>query len=258
MNCYDIKNLINTKEFGKNIFYFDKIDSTNNEAKRSINNGISHGDVFIAENQTNGRGRMGRNWISSRGNGIYMSVVAKQDACIDELPKITLASGLAVCKAINSVVPCKAVIKWPNDILIAGKKICGILTELVHDSDNTYAIIGIGINVNNVYIPDEIKYKASSILIQTGQKYSRTKLIVEILNNMEIYYSRYKNNDKTLIDEYKTFCLSIGKTVFVNKNNQQIIGKVIDISSSGRLIVKSDNSVILEINSGEVSIQGIY
>ena len=167
----NITNLLNTDFIGKKIIYFDSIDSTNTHAK-SIGNESEDGTVIISEEQTNGRGRVGRLWHSKKYEGIWMSIILKPDINPIEAPFITLIVGASVVRALNKL-GIESYIKWPNDLIINGKKICGILTELSAEVDKVnYVVAGIGINVKSMEFDDEISNVATSIY-KEGYKVTR-------------------------------------------------------------------------------------
>lgn len=249
MDLKKIPNYLDTKFIGKNIIVLDKTDSTNSECKRNPEK--PDGTVYIADIQTNGRGRLGRSWESPKGTGAYFSIILKPNLAPEYVSQITLAAGLAVCKAI------KGKIKYPNDIVISTKKVCGILTEYVAGK-SPFCICGIGINVNTISFPDELKSRATSLYIETSKVQNRSEIVARVLNEFEIIYAEFlKNGLKNIIDEYKENCVTIGNNVVVIKNSETISGKCTDITVDGKLIIETENKIIT-VNSGEVSVRGIY
>jgi BirA family biotin operon repressor/biotin-[acetyl-CoA-carboxylase] ligase len=243
------------------VFTYDTIDSTNNEAKRSaINNNISSG-IFISEEQTEGKGRRGRNWISPLYSGIWMSLLIRPNIHPKSASMLTLMTGLAVTKAINNYTNLKAKIKWPNDIVVNGKKICGILTEMSSEMEYVnYVVVGIGINVNTDFFPEDITNIATSLKIEGKKKYSRKELLVNIIKEFEILYDEFlKNNDLELIrEEYNRLCVNVDRDIKVEKSGEIIIGQGLGINSNGELIVKTKENTQIIVTSGEVSVRGLY
>ncbi len=250
---YTVKNGLNTKFIGQNIFVYPETDSTNNRAKAEY--ASPDGSLFIAEIQTGGKGRLGRGWEAPAGVGIWMSILLKPDLSPSDVSQITLIAGLAVCRAIG----CGAKIKWPNDIVIGSKKVCGILTEMSAEMERVnYVVCGIGINVNIESFDRELAKKATSLLIESGIKYDRPEIIRRVLTEFELLYSDFlKNGLKNILPEYKRLCVTLNREVQVIYKHETIIAAAVDISEEGSLIVEKDGRKIT-VNSGEVSVRGIY
>ncbi len=244
---------LKTEFIGKNIFYFDKTDSTNDRAKAEHD--APDGSLFIAETQNGGKGRRGRAWTSPRGEGIFMSLLLKPDIPPDEISQITLIAGLAVCRAVGN----DAIIKWPNDVVINSKKICGILTELAAEDDMiSYVVCGIGINVNTEKFDAELAERATSLLIETGKKHKRAEIVQSVLTEFEALYKEFlKNRLDNILPEYEKMCVTIGREVNVVYRNKSINGMAAGIASDGSLIVDTPEGRIT-VSSGEVSVRGMY
>lgn len=233
------------------VYYFKSVKSTNTEAKNTEN--VPDGSVFIAESQTGGRGRLGRKWASPGGRGIWMSIYLTPEIPAADVSLLTLTAGLAVCRVIK-----KSQIKWPNDVLINGKKVCGILTEMSAEIDRTAkVIVGMGINVNNEFFSIDLIDKATSLYLETGEKHSREKLAAEILKEFFALYADFKERGFSAIaTEYKRKCVTLGREVVVIKNGGEIRAVAEDITPFGELVVKTENG-FLTVNSGEVSVRGL-
>lgn len=258
----EISPYLNTYYIGKQINYFNSIDSTNNEAKKLAASGCSEGTVIISEEQTMGRGRLGRNWVSPKFKGIWMSIVLRPDIDPVNVAKITQIGAAAVLKAIKEY-GIDAYIKWPNDIVLNNKKVCGILTEMSGEINNVnYVVIGIGINVNidKEDLPKEVKEVATSLKIEEGRNIKRKTLVASVLNNLEELYDEFvKNEDiKTSIDICRENSILIGKTIRIINRSSVIVAEAIDLSDDGKLIVKYEDGSIHEVISGEVSVRGLY
>lgn len=243
------------------IFTYDTIDSTNNEAKRkALDNTINKG-LFIAEEQTEGKGRRGKQWESNKGSGIWMSLLIRPPILPINASMLTIVTGLAVIKGIKKHINIDVSIKWPNDIVINGKKICGILTEMSSEIEYiNYVIIGIGINVNTEDFPKEIKKIATSMKIEGKKKYSRKEILVDIINEFHILYEEFiKNKDlEFLRNEYNKNCINMGAEITVEKEGNIIRGKGLGINNKGELILQTKDNDIMTISSGEASVRGIY
>lgn len=256
----EILPLLTTKYIGRNFIHFDEVDSTNVQCRRACSNNPIEGMVVAAEEQTSGRGRLGRSWISPKGTGIWMSIVLKPNISPMVAPRATLIGAAAVYTALKEM-GISVGIKWPNDIVINGKKICGILTEMNAEIERVnYVIMGIGINVNMESFPDELKEKATSLKNELGNEVDRKKLVANILNNFEVFYEEFKNTGdiSRVIEICKEGSLLINKEVRVINGNNEVICTVIDIDDEGELIVKHKDGTIKRVISGEVSVRGIY
>lgn len=246
-----------------NRYHFDVLDSTNKKAKELAEQGCKHGTLVTAEEQEAGVGRRGRSWSSQKGTGIYMSMVLKPQLEIQSLSMITLLAAMAVAKAFEQLqilsenTPC---IKWPNDIVMNKKKICGILTELnLKGRDIDSVIVGIGINVSNTCFPEEIKEMASSILLETGKTIDKELLIQSVWKNFSSYYERFsETQDLSLLkEEYETYLLNKGERVKVLEPVGEYEGIAGGITNKGELLVDI-NGEEKAVSSGEVSVRGIY
>lgn len=256
----EIRYDLETVQLGQQILCFEEIDSTNLEIKRQVLNKGQHGLVVVAEEQTKGRGRKGRSWVSPKGTGIWMSILLKPRIDPHSASMLTLVAGLAVCESIKAMTGLEAKIKWPNDIVINGKKICGILTEMSTEIDHLgYVVLGIGINVNTEMFPQGIQDIASSIFIESGQKISRVKLLQNILKSLEKYYDIFiKDCDlRNLIEQYKQLCVTYQNYVSVIGRTETKKGLIIDITDTGELIMENEDGRH-KIIAGEVSVRGMY
>ncbi|MGH4051479.1 MAG: biotin--[acetyl-CoA-carboxylase] ligase [Clostridium sp.] len=258
----EIRNFINTKYIGQNILHYDSIGSTNSKAKELAEAGCAHGTVVISEEQTSGRGRLGRNWVSPKYKGIWMSIILRPNITTQNASQITLIGAAAAQKAIMKM-GVKTSIKWPNDIVINGKKVCGILTEMSGEIDHiNYLVMGIGINVNldAEDIPTELKDVATSLKLESGKFMDRKLLVANILNIFEeLYYDFVENgNIKETIDVCRKNSMLLGKEIQLVSRGEIRIAKAISISDAGELLVENEQGIIEYIVSGEVSIRGMY
>lgn len=257
----EIKSLMHTDWVAKEVLYFDTIDSTNTKAQELAEKGYQSGTLVVADKQESGKGRRGRSWVSPSGTGIFMTLMIKPDINPNNASMLTLVAALAVAKAITSVTGEEALIKWPNDIVINGKKVCGILTEMNAQFDYiNHIVVGIGINVHNESFPEEISQMASSLMIEAGGKrFHRAQIIAETMSYFEQYYDTFlKTQDlSALVREYDKLLVNRNKSVRVLDPKEPFDGKAMGITSKGELIVDTWESRKL-VSSGEVSVRGIY
>lgn len=257
----EIKSLMHTEWVAREVLYFDTIDSTNTKAQELAEKGYQSGTLVVADKQESGKGRRGRSWVSPSGTGIFMTLMIKPDINPNNASMLTLVAALAVAKAITSVTGEEALIKWPNDIVINGKKVCGILTEMNAQFDYiNHIVVGIGINVHNESFPEEISQMASSLMIEAGGKrFHRAQIIAETMSYFEQYYDTFlKTQDlSALVREYDKLLVNRNKSVRVLDPKEPFDGKAMGITPKGELIVDTWESRKL-VSSGEVSVRGIY
>lgn len=257
----EIKSLLHTDWVAKEVLYFETIDSTNTKAQELAEKGYPSGTLVVADKQESGKGRRGRSWVSPSGTGIFMTLMIKPDINPNNASMLTLVAALAVAKAITSVTGEEAMIKWPNDIVVNGKKVCGILTEMNAQFDYiNHIVVGIGINVHNESFPEEISQMASSLMIEAGGKrFHRAQIIAETMSYFEQYYDTFlKTQDlSALVREYDKLLVNRNKSVRVLDPKEPFDGKAMGITPKGELIVDTWESRKL-VSSGEVSVRGIY
>ena len=254
--------LIELKEekLGNNIYYFETIDSTNNYAKRLALEGAVEGTIVFSEKQTGGRGRLGRMWSSLPGTSISMSIILRPTIHPNEAPKITEISAAATAEAITKVTNLQVGIKWPNDIILNNKKVCGILTEMSAELNNiNYVIVGIGVNVNVDEFPEEIGNVATSIKKVLGSEVSRKDIVINMVKEFGDLYYDFINTGRLerTVDICKKRSVTLGKIVRVMNKKETIIAKAIDITKNGELVIRKDNGETIKVISGEVSVRGI-
>lgn len=260
MDSTELESIHATDWAGCEIYYFDSIDSTNTKAKELAEEGHPSGTLVVADRQTAGKGRRGRSWESPTGIGIFMTLMLKPEINPNNASMLTLVAAMATTRAIRRVTGVPAMIKWPNDIVMNGKKVCGILTEMSAQFDYiNHIVIGIGINVHNEEFPEEIAQTASSLFLESGQHIHRASLIEAFLEEFENVYAEYlKTEDmEGLQKEYDTMLVNRGRQVRVLDPKEPFEGKAMGITKKGELIVDTWESRKL-VSSGEVSVRGIY
>lgn len=260
LNESSLKSLLHNKIIGKNLIVLDSIDSTNDYLKKLGNEGCENGTVVVAREQTKGKGRLGRTWQSKKDDGIAFSVLLRPNVAPSEVSAITPLAGLAVCKAIREYTKLDCVIKWPNDIIVGRKKLVGILTEMSAEFDAVeYVITGIGINVDHTSFPEEIAFKATSLLLETGRHVDKNEFLACVVEHIENEF--VKNNlelTPTALSEYTDLCATLGRSVTFQRGTRRISGMAVGVSEHGELKVMMSDGTICLVNSGEVTVQGIY
>lgn len=253
----EIKWGMKTKIFGKEIISYKKVDSTNTVAYELAEKGVGEGASIFADEQTKGRGRRGRHWYSPAKDGIYLSCILRPKIAPNEISKITLLAAVAVAKSIRSLTGLIAMIKWPNDILVNNKKVCGILTEMKAEQDRVdFIILGIGINVNtqNRHLPkgaSSLKDELRHTKIEGG--ISRVELAKNILENLEEHYSVLKKEGfKPIIEEWKSLSAMLGSRIKVILQNRSFEGQAHNIDENGSLVVRLDSGILERVSSGDI------
>ncbi|RLF59193.1 MAG: biotin--[acetyl-CoA-carboxylase] ligase [Thermoplasmata archaeon] len=242
---------IKTSIIGKKFYHFPSLPSTNSHAKELLKKDISEGCVIVTEEQMNGRGRKNRKWFSPKG-GLWFSVILYPDIPPQKAMYVTMAASIAISIALKEICNINPEIKWPNDILLDGKKICGILTELDAEMDKiNYSIIGIGLNVNNG-IPSALNHSATSLKKFTGNEVSRVLLLRSILLHFDKIYQYIVCKDLDFIQKtWLSYANIIGKEICVHGEKETIKGRVSDIDENGCLFL-STNKGITHIVAGDI------
>lgn len=260
LNAEELKNFRKTAWAGTQIVYYDVTDSTNIQAKRLAEEGASHGTLVVAGRQEAGRGRRGRSWESPEKDGIFMTLLLRPDFKPKEASMLTIVAAMAVTKAIQTMYGIRAGIKWPNDIVLNGKKICGILTEMNTEIDAiNYVVVGIGINISNRKFESEASFIATSLEAESGKTIHRAKLIAAVLEQFEFYYDKFcKAKDLSdIMEEYNRYLVNMDRQVRILDPKEPFTGISRGITEKGELIVTAENGTKL-VSSGEVSVRGIY
>lgn len=250
---------LKTKTMGRHIHFEESVTSTQKIAQTLANNGTPEGTIVVADQQTSGRGRMAREWYSPSGTGIWMSMIVKPNIPVHATPQLTLLTAVAIVQAIEELTPIKPDIKWPNDILINGKKVVGILTELQAEADQVHSvIIGTGINVNQKCddFPEALQQVATSFYIETGKHWERAEFIQTILMKFEDLYTLYLNNGfKPIKLLWESYAISLNKNMIARTLNGTVEGRAIGINDSGVLLLETNDGTVKEIYSADIEIK---
>ncbi|BCB04508.1 biotin--[acetyl-CoA-carboxylase] ligase [Bacillus sp. KH172YL63] len=249
---------LGTKTLGTVIHYEETVESTQKIAHMLASDGAVEGTLVIADEQTAGRGRLMREWHSSKGTGIWMSLILKPLLPPQKAPQFTLITAVAVVQAIEEATGLEPQIKWPNDILIDGKKVTGILTELQAESDKINSIIiGIGMNVNqqSEHFPDEIQGIATSLSLEKGEHISRAEVVQKVLERIEALYSLYMKEGFTPIKLlWESYAISIGKRIRARTINGTIEGRALGITEDGVLKIEDSSGTVHQIYSADIEV----
>ena len=251
LSAEGIRALLGEKYCSNSITVYKSIDSTNTEAKRSAMLGAAHGTVIAADTQTNGRGRHGHSFYSPAGTGLYLSVVLKPEKPLADCTLTTIAAADALADTIEELTDCKPEIKWVNDILVDGRKVCGILTEAISDIESGMAeaiIVGAGVNISTRDFPPEIADTAGSL----KSSITRNKLAAGIISRLLDYTA--EADSKRILSDYRRRSAALGETVTFMRNGELITALATDINDAGNLIVQTPNGTEV-LKSGEISIR---
>ena len=241
--------------------YLESVDSTNSWARREFANGTPDGTVYLADYQSAGRGRRGHSWESPEYTSVSMSLLLRPQTEPQNLPMLTLVMGMAAAEGMRRRGGVNAVIKWPNDVVCRGRKLCGILTELVQDPEAGQAvIIGIGMNVNVPVFPQELEDKATSLLLETGHSVSREQVTADVLQAFGAYYRIFRETGdmSVLISRYTELLATRDCEVRVLDQAGSYEGYALGVNAKGELLVRrKDSGTVEEVRAGEVSVRGM-
>ena len=254
-----IADQIHIKWAGKTVHFARETDSTNLWIKRLAKEGASEGTLALAEFQSAGRGRLGRSWEVPEGTSVMMSILLRPKFEPQYAPTLTLVMGMAVAKAVKNL-GFDVSIKWPNDVVVSHKKICGILTEMgVRDGKIDYAVIGVGINVNIKEFPEEMADKATSLYLESGREFDRSQIPGLVMEAFEKYYEKFAATCDLsgLKEEYESILANYNQPVRVLAK-EPYEGVARGITDGGELLVEKTDGTIVAVSAGEVSVRGLY
>ena len=266
MEAYEVKSRICTKWAGREVSYKKETGSTNIDCKQLAGAGAPHGMLAVAEEQVSGRGRRGRSWQSPAGTSVYMSLLCRPDFPPDKAPMLTLVMGLSVAEAVGRYTGLPAKIKWPNDVVVNGKKICGILTEMemgLETKEIQYLVIGVGINVGNREFPEQLQGIATSLYLESeekDQKILRAVLVQYVMEAFEKNYELFLETlDFSLLQEnYNALLVNRDAEVKVLDPKGEYTGMAKGIDKDGDLLVETKDGAVKKVYAGEVSVRGLY
>ena len=250
---------LNTSTIRGPVYHFETVQSTNDTAKILGTQGAAEGTMVVAESQTAGRGRLGRTWLSPPGTGIYVSLLLRPPLPPHELPQITLATAVSVVRALSRAVGVTPGIKWPNDLILNGKKLGGILTEMETESDQIrYLVVGMGLNVNMAEFPPELAGRATSLLKEEGRSFSRLTVLQAWLEEFEILYRQFLSRGfPEILEEWKRHSVTLGKYVAVRQGPRQIEGLAMEVTLDGALVLETARGDEVKVTSGEITLESV-
>ena len=261
MTVPEIISRLHSGWMGRNCIFLETVDSTNNYLKRAAEDGAVNGTLAVAEEQTGGKGRRGRSWETPKGTNIAMTILLRPEIRPEHASRLTLLMAMAVVRGIQKETGLQAGIKWPNDVVVDGHKVCGILTEMNTEVDYiNYVVIGTGINVNQTEFPEEIREIAGSLKLSAGHPVARAGLIASIMEELEDLYEVFlKTEDlSALKDEYNRNCVTCGHEIRVLEPGHEYTGMTDGINDLGELVVKKADGETVCVYAGEVSVRGLY
>jgi BirA family biotin operon repressor/biotin-[acetyl-CoA-carboxylase] ligase len=254
-----ISRLGKTKVIGRDIRVFHQTASTNDVIEKLARDGVKEGAVVFAESQTKGRGRLGRKWVSPARKGLWFSVLLRPELRPHETTQLTVASATALRRAIQTETGLEPEIKWPNDVVIHGKKVAGILTELTAELDRVkYVIVGLGVdvNLNAADFPSDLRKLATSLRAELGKAVSRPELAVAILRELDRDYTRLCSGGfSALADEWEEHCTTLGHEVVIRAGGRQIRGRAEALSEEGTLLLRTDHGHLERVVGGDVTLE---
>jgi BirA family biotin operon repressor/biotin-[acetyl-CoA-carboxylase] ligase len=254
-----LSSLGKTGVIGRDIRVFEETTSTNDIAEKLARDGVPEGVVVFAESQTKGRGRLGRKWVSPPRRGLWLSILLRPKMRPTAVTQLTIAAATALFRAIQAQTGLSPEIKWPNDILIRGKKVAGILTELTAEPDEVKHIIlgmGVSVNINASEFPADVRKVATSLKIETGQRQDRAALAVKILQELDRDYARLRAGQfDAVADEWEQHCSTIGQEVTVQIGSREIHGRAESLDADGALRLRTQHGQLERIIGGDVTVQ---
>ncbi|EEF60181.1 biotin--[acetyl-CoA-carboxylase] ligase [Pedosphaera parvula] len=259
LHADDLLSSLKTEVIGRDIRVFEETTSTNDVVERLARDGVKEGVVVFAESQTKGRGRLGRIWMSPARQGLWFSILLRPQLRPTSVTQLTIAAATALFRAIRSQTGVRPEIKWPNDILIDGKKVAGILTELSAELDKVkYIILGVGVDVNlsAADFPPELRKIATSLKVESGQRINRAELAVRILQEMDRDYERVCSGQfESVAGEWAEHCSTIGRNVTIHVGDRKIQGCAESLDTDGALLVRTQHGHLERIIGGDVKLE---
>ena len=242
---------------GRDVRVFQETSSTNDVVEKLARDGVREGVVVLAESQSRGRGRLGRKWVSPAGLGLWFSVLLRPSLPLGAVTQLTIMAATAVARAVRTETGLVPQIKWPNDILLRGRKVAGILTELSAESDRiSHVVLGIGVDVNVLEFPVELDGVATSLAREAGRSFNRAALAAALFTELDRDYARVGRGDfPALAEEWEQQCVTLGQLVRIHIGPRMVTGRAESLDTDGALLVRSDYGHLERIIGGDVVIE---
>jgi BirA family biotin operon repressor/biotin-[acetyl-CoA-carboxylase] ligase len=248
-----------TEVIGRDIRVFEETTSTNDIADKLGRDGVREGIVVFAESQSKGRGRLGRRWLSPHGKGLWFSVLLRPRLQPQAATRLTILAATALARAIEGLAALRAEVKWPNDILLRGRKVAGVLTEMSAELDTVkHVVLGIGVDVNQTTseFPPELRRLATSLRIETGHCHIRAELATAILRELDRDYARLREGQfDTVADEWEARCTTIGRDVIIKVGGRRLEGHAESLDADGALLLRTEHGHLERIVGGDVTVE---
>jgi BirA family biotin operon repressor/biotin-[acetyl-CoA-carboxylase] ligase len=256
----EIRAGLTTRRIGTTIRLFQEVESTNDEAAALAGRGEAEGTIVIAERQRRGRGRMGRRWESPMGLGLYLSVILRPVIPPQAAPVLTLMGAVAGAEAIERITGLTAALKWPNDLIVHGRKVGGILGEMaVEGSRLLYVILGIGLNVNQTGadFEGELRQIAGSLRVEAGRPVDRTAMVRSLCGSLDGWYDRFLSGGPLpILEQVRHRCLTVGRMVTARSGDQEVSGFAVELDDLGRLVIRDATGALHHLVAGDVTLAG--
>lgn len=260
LNEAEIRAGLTTRRMGAAIRLFQEVESTNDEAATRAGRGEAEGTIVIAERQQRGRGRLGRRWESPMSLGLYLSVILRPPIPPQDAPMLTLLGAVAGAEAIERTTGLTIALKWPNDLILHGRKVGGILGEMaVEDSRLLYVILGIGINANQIEtdFAGGLRQIATSLRVEAGHPVDRTGMVRSVCTGLDAWYERFLSaGPQPILDQVRHRCLTVGRMVTARSGDEEISGFAVELDDRGRLVIRDTTGVLHHLVAGDVTLAG--
>jgi BirA family biotin operon repressor/biotin-[acetyl-CoA-carboxylase] ligase len=255
LTSLELAPLLSTRELGRTVHHHDSVGSTNEVAFRLAQDGAEHGEMVVAEQQTSGKGRRGRVWVSPPGLNLYFSAILRPELPPQRAPELTLVAAVALAEALRDGGT-DAAIKWPNDVHIDGRKVAGILTELSAEPERVhFVVLGVGVNLNSQaeHFPEDLRAMATSVALASGQRVHRARFTAALWGKMEAWLDRYLDEGFDAVrTRWKALSSTLGQDVLVRTDRQELRGLAEDIDPSGALMVRTEGGTLERVLAGDV------
>ncbi len=248
--------LLSTNELGRKVHSYAELESTNDEAHRLAEAGAGHGEVVVADLQTKGRGRRGRRWVAPAGKALTLSVILRPSIPPARAPELTLAAAVAVCEAAREMGAHPARIKWPNDVEVRGKKLAGLLTEMLAETERVrHVVLGLGLNVSLTAhdFPDDLRQNATSLLIEKGERIPRPLVAAQVLEHLEEWLTMHETEGFGPVrDRWRELSSTLGRHVCIDGDGGPLEGDAVDLAEDGALMVRGPAGELVRVVAGDV------